>query len=65
MLTSRPRRSEQRIKVTAIKNFGWTAGLQRNVDKIESNIRELEEKLRHEKQKFAEYDVVLKEREKK
>ena len=39
--------------------------LQRNVDKIESNIRELEEKLAHEKQKFAEYDVVLKEREKK
>ena len=37
--------------------------LQRNVDKIESNIRELEEKLAHEKEKFKDYDTVLKERE--
>lgn len=38
---------------------------QRIVEKIESNIRELEEKLAHEKAKFAEYDVVLKEKEKR
>ena len=37
--------------------------LQRNVDKIESNIRELEGKLAHEKEKYKEYDAVLKERE--
>ena len=38
---------------------------QRNVDKAESNIRELEAKLAHEKAKFGEYDAALKEREAK
>lgn len=37
--------------------------LQVNVVKIEANLSKLEEKLAHEKSKFAEYDAVLKEHE--
>lgn len=39
------------------------APLQRNVEKIESNLARLEERLAHEKEKFREYDVVLKQHE--
>ena len=37
--------------------------LQRNVAKIEANVARLEERLAHEKDKFAQYDVVLREAE--
>lgn len=41
------------------------AALQRNVEKIESNVAKLEEKLAYERNKHAEYEVVLKEHEAK
>lgn len=37
--------------------------LQKNVAKIEGNLEKLEERLAHEKEKFQEYDVVLKQHE--
>ena len=37
--------------------------LQHNVELIESNLARLEERLGHEKEKFAQFDVVLKEHE--
>ena len=37
--------------------------VQKNVEKIESNLAKLEERLAHEKEKFREYDVVLKQHE--
>lgn len=33
------------------------------MEKIEGNLAKLEERLAHEKEKFAQYDVVLKEHE--
>ena len=37
--------------------------LQHNVELIESNLGRLEERLGHEKEKFAQFDIVLKEHE--
>lgn len=37
--------------------------LQKNVEKIEGNLAKLEERLAHEKEKFQEYDVELKQHE--
>ena len=38
---------------------------QSNMAKIESNLAKLEERMAHETQKFAEFDAVLKEHEKR
>ena len=39
--------------------------LQRNLNKIESNVAELEGKLKHEQEKFKTYNTDLKEAEKR
>ena len=39
--------------------------LQRNIDKIQSNLVELEAKLKHEQEKFQTYGQDLKDAEKK
>lgn len=39
--------------------------VQRNLDKIESNVAELEAKLKHEQDKFKTYNKDLKEAEKR
>lgn len=45
------------------RHLSLPSPLQHNVEKIESNVARLEERLGHEKAKFAQYDVVLKEHE--